>query len=199
MLFPPDIVVEPKSQKKALALSLLLPGLGEQYMGHKKDAIRAYAIEATIWSVFFGARWYAGVLTDNYTLYAHSNSGAHTGKDEEYYEHVEWYQNLEAYNTGVREEARSLYPNSRENQQKYIDEHSLSNTLAWDWTDEKKWGKYQELRKERRTVLQHAGYCVGVAILNRISSAIIATHLPESGLGLQIEPNGLKIRFALRQ
>ncbi|MCK4307023.1 hypothetical protein KAW50_02220 [candidate division WOR-3 bacterium] len=194
---PSGIVVEHKSQKKTIALSLLLPGLGEQYMGHKKSAIRAYAIEATIWSAFFGARWYAGVLKDDYILHAHSNSGALIGKEEDYYDAVEWYPNLEAYNLSIREDARAMY-SEIEAKEKYIEEHSLSDTVAWKWADEQKWDEYRELRKKKRSVLQNASYCVGVAILNRVASAIIATHLPESGFGLQIEPNGIKIRFALR-
>ena len=201
---PPEIVVEPKSTKKALALSLLLPGLGEQYMGHKKSAIRAYAIEATIWSAFFGGRWYAGVLKDDYILYAHSNSGALIGKDEDYYDAVEWYPNLEGYNTYISEKARDLYTEedygkkARELQLEYIEEHSLSDALAWKWADEQKWNKYRELRKKKRSVLQNTSYRVFAAILNRVASAIIATHLPKSGFGLQIEPNGVKIHFALR-
>lgn len=193
-----EIVLEPKSHKKALALSLLLPGLGEQYVGSKSDAIRAYAIEIGIWSTFFGLRWYAGVIAKDCILYACANAEAKSNQNNEYYETVEWYENLEAYNISVREEARSRYPDSREEQLKYIEEYSLPDSVRWEWQDTNKWNEYRSLRSNSRAILQNTSYCVGAAIVNRIVSAIIATHLPTSGLGLEIEPNGVKIRVAFK-
>ena len=194
----PEIVLEPKSHKKALALSLLLPGLGEQYIGSKADAIRGYAIEAGIWSTFFGLRWYAGVLDKDGILYACAHADAKSKQNEEYYETVEWYENLEAYNIAVREEARSRYPDSREEQLKYIEEYSLPDSLRWEWQDESKWNEYRSLRSNSRSMLRNTSYCIGAAIVNRIVSAIIATHLPTSGLGLEVEPNGVKIKVAFK-
>ncbi len=193
-----EAAVKHKSKKKVLALSLLLPGLGEQYMGHKRKAIRACVIEATIWSAFFGGKWYANVLKNDYILYAHSNSGARTGKEENYYGAIEWYPDLKSYNVFVREESRAIYPDSIEARKKYEEEHSLADTLAWKWANDEEWDKYRELRNKNRSIIKNTSYCVGAAILNRIASAIIATHLPESGFGLQIEPNGFKINFALK-
>ncbi|MDI6840729.1 MAG: hypothetical protein QMD71_07785 [bacterium] len=200
---PPEILLKPKSHKKALALSLLLPGLGEQYIGDKSGAVRAYAIEASIWATFFGFRWYAGLITKNYILYGYANSGAKTGKDEDYYNAVEWYENLEAYNTYIREEARYLYPeekypeDARERQLKYIEEHSLPDSLKWEWDNQSKWNKYRSLRREKREVLQRATYCIGVAILNRVISGVIAAHTSPR-YGLLIEPYGVKVFLALR-
>ncbi|MBI4721923.1 MAG: hypothetical protein HY769_02815 [Candidatus Stahlbacteria bacterium] len=195
---PPNIVLEPKSHKKAIALSLLLPGLGEQYMGSKSDALRAYTIETGIWSTFFGLRWYAGVLAKDCLLYACANADAKSKQNNEYYETVEWYKNLEAYNIAVKEDARSRYPDSLEEQLKYIEENSLPDSLWWEWQDEKKWDEYRSLRSNSRSMFRNTSYCIGLAIVNRIVSAIIATHLPTSGLGLEVEPNGVKIRVAFK-
>ncbi|MCK4353207.1 hypothetical protein KAW65_07365 [candidate division WOR-3 bacterium] len=202
--FPPEIVLEPKSHKKAIALSLLVPGLGEQYMGNKKDAIRAYLIEGSIWFTYFGFRWYAGVLKNDYMLYAHANSGAKMGEGGDYYDTVEWYESLDDYNEYIRQEAREIYPkdkypeDARERQLKYIEENSMPESLKWDWSiSNGKWKGYRNLRKEKREVLQRASYCVGAAILNRLISAIIASHEPPR-YGLIIKPNGFKVFFTLK-
>ena len=197
LTMPPEIVLEPKSHKKAIALSLLLPGLGEQYMGDKFGAIRAYVIEGSIWATLFGFRWYAGLVTKNYILYAHANSGAKPGESEAYYDAVEWYEDLEAYRRYIREEARYLYPDNLEGQHQYFDEHNLSDNLTWSWEDESEWGKYRSLRKEKREILQRATYCIGAALLNRVISAVIAIHEPPR-YGLLIEPNGFKFFVALK-
>jgi hypothetical protein len=197
-----EIVVEPKSHRKALALSALLPGLGEYYMGGKSDAIRACAIEVGIWSTFFGARWYAGVVASDCEIFAHANAGARVGwEDEEYYKAVEWKENLEAYNRSVREEASWIYqndPDSLAQKMDYCKEHSFPDSVAWEWKNEANWDKYRTLRSRGREILRNTTYCVGAAILNRVFSAIIATHLPVSGLGLHIEPNGVQVRYAIR-
>jgi hypothetical protein len=189
---------EAKSRKRALFLSLLLPGLGEHYMDSKKDAIRAYIIETGIWSYFFGARWYVGVLAKDCILYAQANAGAKKGLNEDYYDAVEKYKNLEAYNTAVREEARRLYPKNREEQLKYIEENSFPDSLRWEWKDEKELDKYRELRSKKRRILHRTSYCIGIAVLNRIVSAIIATHLPKSKYSLRIEPNGIYLSYSLK-
>lgn len=193
-----EIVLEPKSKKKAIALSIFLPGLGEHYMGSKSNALRAYVIETGIWSTFFGARWYSGVIRNNSILYAHANAEAKVIDDESYYEAIERFENLEAYNTAVREEARQLYPDSRDKQLSYIEEHSFPDSLWWEWKEDAKLDEYRRLRYQSREMIRNTSYCVGAAILNRIISVIIATHLPISGVGLQIEPNGVKVSFALK-
>jgi hypothetical protein len=197
-----EIVVEPKSHRKALAMSALLPGLGEYYMGGKSDAIRACLIEVGIWSTFFGARWYAGLMANDCETYAHANAGATVGwEDEEYYKAVEWKENLEAYNTSVREDARWIYqndPDSLAKRMDYYKKHSFAESLAWEWKDEARWDKYRSLRSRGREILRNTTYCVGAAILNRVVSAVIATHLPVSGLGLHVKPNGMEIRYAIR-
>lgn len=190
--FPPEIVLEPKSTRKAMALSALLPGLGEHYMGYKSDAIRAYVIEGAIWLTYLGMRWYAGVLTNDYILYAHVHSGAKTGSDELYYDAVEWYNDLDAYNEYIRQEARELYPDDTESRLRYIEENKLSEDLRWSWDNDSKWSKYRNLRKEKREVLQRVSYCIGAAILNRVISAVIASRVSPR-YGLLIEPNGIKL------
>lgn len=187
---------EKKTTKKAVLLSLAVPGLGELYMGEKDDALRAFAIEGGIILSYLGFNRYADVLRNDYTGYAHQYSGAKTGMDEEYYNTVEWYSSRESYNISVKEEARQLFPDDRERQLKYIKDNEISPGLDWKWEDNE-WQIFRNLRKGERRALSNASYCIGVGIINRFISAIISAKMgKKSNINLFFQPQPMGIRVS---
>ncbi|MDD2890461.1 MAG: hypothetical protein PHE49_07460 [bacterium] len=199
---------EPKATNKGILLSILLPGLGEQYFGDTKGAIRGYLTEGVIWTTYFTAKWYAGNLAHNYDLYSKMNTRqfpeyqVQSDMKSTYYDAMEWYESIEVYNTMIREEARSYYPdtlsNAREEQLKYIKENSISDSLSWKWTDMNKWDEFRQLRKTERDIIQKAGYCIGIALANRLVSALMVAYKVPQNYGLNIESNGIQLNYMFK-
>lgn len=176
--------------RKALFLSLLLPGLGHSYLGSRQTATKFYVLEGGIWLTYLGFRYYSTILRDDATLYAHANASASMKGDEDYYDAIEWYQNLEEYNINVIEEARFNFPKDRDSQLDYIKNNTIPDSLAWNWQDTNTWLAYKKLRRSARIALQNASYCIGAAIFNRIVSGITAVRATKrlEGVNLWMEP-----------
>lgn len=187
---------EERTTKKAVMFSIVLPGLGELYMGEKDDAIRTFILESGVILSYIGFNKYASILKDDYILYSHHNAGVMMGMDEDYYNKVEWYSSRESYNTYLREEARRFFPNNREKQLEYIEENEIPPELDWEW-EENKWQKYRELRKGERRAYSNASYCIAAGIVNRIISAIISARLGRNkNISLYIEPSmGIRLSY----
>ncbi len=188
-----------KDKRKAMGLSLVLPGLGETYMGHKNKALRAYITEGSIWLAYAGFKVFAGILKDNYLLYASGNAGASMNGQENYYDAVEWYESIEDYNDDVREEARYYYPDDMDGFKKYYEENKMPDSLSWQWESTSAMDKYRNLRKGKRIVLQNASYCIGGAILNRLISTVIILTTKEKfpKYNLEFIPKSAEIRLCL--
>ncbi len=187
---------EGRTTKKAVMLSLALPGLGEMYMGEKDDAMRAFAIEGGIILSYLGLEKYANIVKDDYIKYGIKHSGMSSERDEDYYDAVEWYQSCESYNISVREEARWLFPDNRERQLEYIRENEIQKEKGWCW-QESEWATFRALRKGERKAHMNASYCIGLGIVNRVISAIISSRLgKERKLNLYIEPQGVRFSYA---
>ena len=159
-----------KTAKQAIFLSLLLPGVGEQYLGDKVGALRGYVTEISLWLSYFGFTKYGRIIRHNYQLFAHQYAGASLGMDEDYYFAVEWYRDIEAYNRHIREEAR-MYYDDRDKQLEYIENHSLPEDVAWSWQDDTVWERFRHLRTDERKMYQFASMALGGLVINRIISA----------------------------
>lgn len=189
-----------KTTNKGILLSILLPGLGEQYLGETKGAIRGYIAEGVIWATYFGAHWYAGGIADNYTLHSKLNAGAlpeniDKTEREKYYDAVEWYESLESYNTAIRDEAYARYEKPAE-QLEYIKDNTFGDSVKWVWSDTTKWEEYRNLRKSRRDILHKSTYCLGAAVLNRVISVLMVNYRIPKNYGINIEPNGIKLSYS---
>lgn len=186
---------EERDPKKAMMLSFAVPGLGELYMGERDDALRAFAIEGAIIISYLGFHRYGDILRDDYIKYGKMHAGISSGMNEDYYEAVEWYRSREAYNIGVREEARRLFPRDRERQLKYIADNEIPEEHSWKWEDAE-WLVFRDLRRRERETALHASYCIGLSIANRIISAIISRRMGEERkINLYLEPKGVRVSY----
>ena len=74
---------------KAAALSALLPGLGQHYLGHRTKAKYFFGAEALTWVGFFAFRTYGVWKEDDYIDLAAQHAGAQLeDKDDEFLDWV---------------------------------------------------------------------------------------------------------------
>jgi len=98
--------VAPKSTRKAFFLSLLLPGLGEYYVGAKRG-IAFLGVEAAAWWMYFHFTGKGNDLDDEFRRFADKNWRYGAGTDE--YSYVEWLANMMTENSISAEDLPRKY------------------------------------------------------------------------------------------
>lgn len=80
----------------------------------------------------------------------------------------------DGYNTKVRKEALTLYPDDPSKQQTYIDEHAYPEELYWAWDSTSQRAAYSKIRIRASDMRDYSQAAVGVLILNHVISGIEA-------------------------
>lgn len=193
-----------KSIPKAMMYSIMVPGWGDFYAGNKGTGKVLMGVEIGIWLGYFGFEYYGNIQKRNYILYAHENAETNfSRKEEDYYDAVEVYRTSEDYNTYIREEARDLYPDSPEMQNKYVQEHGYFGKDAWEWKQDDIFMRYRKLRISTRKTFQRALFMTGFAILNRFCAAVTSSRnvhkynkrIEEMRWGVELQPNRVRIVY----
>ena len=92
-----------KSMFKAAALSALVPGGGQYYVGNKRTAYYFFAAEALTWVGYASFKVYGNWREDDYIRYAAVNANANLdGKSDEYVDLVGFYDDIDQYNSLAR-------------------------------------------------------------------------------------------------
>jgi hypothetical protein len=164
--------------RKALMLSLLLPGTGELYSGHKGRATGFFISEGAIWANF--AAWeIAGHLRqNNYIEQAQLNAGLGTGSgSDDYWRLVGTYtrssgSGVDSYEDALRRDARNQYPSDPAAQDAYVAQRLPTGSRAWDWTSASALQSYRITRQNATRAFNRAKFSFALAILNRLASAI---------------------------
>ncbi|MCP4566039.1 MAG: hypothetical protein GY841_00505 [FCB group bacterium] len=149
------------SMKKAVLLSILLPGAGEYYAGSKFKGQVFMGVEAAIWSGFAALRMYGGWKKDDYKAYAAAQAGVdNSDKDEEFYDWIGFYENRDDFN----QIGRLYYP-----ERDYMPD---SPANFWQWDSESSRLRYKEMKDDSKTAYRNSTFMLGLAILNRVVSSI---------------------------
>jgi hypothetical protein len=167
-----------RNPRKALMLSLLLPGLGESYSGHKGRATGFFVSEGAIWANF--AAWeIAGHLRRNdYIEQAQLNAGVGTDSgSDDYWRLVGTYARSsgtgsDSYEDALRRDARNEFPTDPAAQDAWVAERLPSGDRAWDWSSAALQDSYRTTRHNSTRAFSRAKFSFALAILNRIASAI---------------------------
>jgi hypothetical protein len=181
-------VAKSKSMTKAILFSFLLPGAGHFYLGEKGRGEIFAGGEVVCWAGFLAYRIYGNWEKDNYIKYAVQHAGIDpSGKDEEFYKNLTFYESRDEYN-----EAGRLYdygPYYRMNTSFYY----------WHWDSEGSRDKYRDMRNSSKSAYRNANFLIGVAAANRVIAAIDSFRLAKrladrakAGYGLG---NGTKIKL----
>ena len=167
------------SKSKALLLSTVLPGAGQYYAGRTTRAKVFFLAEAAIWTGFVVFQVQGHLRQDSYIEYAELTAGVDAeDKPEEFYRALGQYMRSDpgpsSYNEDIRREARALYPDDRQAQERYLQENGYFGGDAWEWQSAEDQAHYKSLRKKSLFSFEKATYMLGLAVANRVIAAMDA-------------------------
>lgn len=164
------------SRRKAIGASLLLPGWGQWLTGNRGRAKAFFVTELGIAAtyVFFGVQ--GKVRRNRYVDYAEQFAGVEDadGKEDTYYRNLGVYSNSDEYVEYIQSTARALYGDDLASRDDYVARYAPSAAESWEWVSDGHRRDYREQRKDSRNSYRRASHMVGVALLNRVLSAIDA-------------------------
>jgi hypothetical protein len=153
-----------KSMALAMCASILLPGLGHQYLGDNAKALTYYSTEALF---IFGAlfcNYYSKTVSDNAKVYAwdHALAAGGAGADDRYWQNVGHYDGVNGYN----QEMERIYRSE-------VNDY-LSPNLYWHWDDAANEGPYNNMLQQSLSWQMASSFFLGAMVLNRLVAFIDA-------------------------
>lgn len=183
---------------RILLRSLTVPGWGQATMGHRRSAGVFAVAEAGVWGAFTAFRIQENLRTQNYQRTARFGAGIDlSGRDEEFLRIVGAFASSEEYNLlVVSRDAANQYLEDPSNPdiegyRRYIAEHSLGGKDAWAWDGFDSFRRYSAQRKDAQRAALRANTALGIAIANRIVSALHAMRIA----GQPPRPEGRSMQF----
>ena len=196
----PDAGLGPE-RAAVLLRSLTVPGWGQATLGHKGSAKAFAIVEAAIWTSFVAFRVQESMRTDTYLRTARLSAGIDLhDDDDEFRSIVGAYASSDEYNLlVVSRDAANLYLSDPANPdiegyRAYIEKNSLKGDRAWRWADEQSFLRYGDQRQFAQKAGLRANTALGLAIANRLVSALHAArlagrpHEQPQGWRLELEP-----------
>jgi hypothetical protein len=171
-----------KSPWAAVGLSLLLPGAGHIYGDAPGRAKIFLGAEAVIWSLalVFDRReaWKSEDAVDFAVAHAQLNP---SGKDDEFLEHLEFYQNRDEYNSAGRviDPSRPYVPETPD--------------TYWEWDEAANREAYRDLRNSAETAGRNRTFAFYGALLNRVVAAVDAFRIVHNHNANSKKQQGLKL------
>jgi hypothetical protein len=189
-----------KSMKKALLLSLAVPGAGQVYLGNTGRAKVMLAAEVGVWTSFTAYRIQGKMREDRYKEMARLFAGVEGERDDDYYMMLAYYVSSEDYNVDVLRLARLAYPYDREKQLEYFEDRAYFGEDSWQWDSLKSMEAYARTRNDSRHSYRSSTLTTGFAVLNRMISMVdvyLTFKLAERGetlsgpgIGMDSSPEG---------
>ena len=169
---------------RVLLRSLTIPGWGQASLGAKYSARAFLVAEAGIWGAFTAFHIQEAMRTDSYQRTAQLFAGIDLrGRDDEFKRIVGAFTSSDQYNLlVVARDAANLYlsdPNNPDiaGYRAYLAAHSLSGTNGWRWSDAASFERYGSQRRDAQRASLRANTALGLAIANRIISALHAARV----------------------
>lgn len=152
-----------KSVPLAVALSLLLPGMGELYAGDYSRGKYLTSAEGFLWLTYTSVHLYGTWLKNDARLFASRNAGVKlAGQDDKYFVDIGNYADIYWYN-------------ERKLQDRQDDKlYDPASTYFWQWNNEASRQKYRNIRIKSDEVFNSRQFIVGAILANHIVSAINA-------------------------
>ena len=157
------------SKRKAILLSLAVPGLGHAYTGNWERARIYFATEAVTWAGFAAFRIFGSWKADDFRTLAADRAGVNLqGQDDAYFKQVGIFGTSDEYNQDQR---LTLRDRGR----------TYTGNNAWAWITDADRLQYQSIRKSSQRARVRSHYLIGLAIAARIASAVdIRRSLPSA-------------------
>lgn len=149
------------SMKKAMILSFLFPGAGQYYADSKFKGQVFMGAEVSIWAGFIAYRVYGGWKKDDYKDFAAAHAGVdNSGKNEEFYDWLGFYDNREEFN----QFGRLYYPDRA-----YLPDNS---SYYWQWDSKESRIAFKDMKDDSKRAFRNSTFMIGLAIANRVISGI---------------------------
>ena len=186
---------------RILLRSLTVPGWGQATLGHRGSAKVFLLAEAGVWGAFTAFKVQQAQRTESYLLTARLDAGIDLrNRDDEFRRIVGAFASSDEYNLlVVTRDAANIYLSDPDHPdlagyRAYIAAHSISGALAWNWSDEQSFRRYSSQRKFAQKAGLRANTALGLAIANRLVSALHAarqaghTAATQQGWRLDVSP-----------
>ncbi len=190
----------PFSPAKAVAWSLLLPGLGDWKLGHRDRATVFFAVEGVIWASFAAFEIQGHDLEEEYQDLAVRFAGvSRTGLSDEFYATIRDYDASDDYEADIKTEGRiELFPDNigSEAIEQYFIDNRVADYEPWLWASFDRRIQYSETRSASKTAYRRADYMIAAAVANRVVSAVFAFAAARSvdqhevGVNVDVSPRG---------
>jgi hypothetical protein len=169
--------VPQKSGILAMGASLVLPGLGQQYLGQKGRALAYFSAEALF---IFGAAYCnhnAAQIFNSAKSYAweHTNVEGGAGADNKFWQNVRYYDESDGLNQSI---SRG-YNKEQELINRGQDHDYLAPNLQWRWDDpanRKTFGAFLDKSNSYQIV---ASFFIGAMVLDRLISFVDARFMAQ--------------------
>jgi hypothetical protein len=161
-----------KSGILAMAASIVLPGLGQQYLGQKDRALAYFSAEALF---IFGAVFcthYSQQIFNNAKAFAweHANVAGGAGADNNFWQNLRYYDESDGLNQsislGYNEQQELIYRNQ--------DYNYLTPNLQWRWDDPSNRTTYGTFLDKSQAYQVAASFFIGAMVLDRLVSFVDA-------------------------
>jgi hypothetical protein len=166
-----------KDPRKAMLLSLLLPGLGELWLGHKTRASLFFAAEAGIWTTYGVFQVQGAHRRELYKEYAEVFADVPQREDDDFYRTIGNFIAADgpfSANEQIRRQARAIYPNDRAAQERYLQENGYFGDDAWEWDSEESFDRFKDMRSRSLASYNNADLTLGLLVANRLFSVVDA-------------------------
>ncbi len=152
-----------RSAFTAVALSTLLPGAGQWYIGNKREARLFLGAEAGIWASFAALKVYAGWKQDDVERFATRHAGVNgIEQDEQFFRQLTFYSSREEYNSL----GRAFNPDLP-----FIDDTPETD---WNWDSQESRLTFRQLFNDQNSADRNADFMFIAAVVNRLTSAALA-------------------------
>ena len=148
------------SKRKAIFMSMLLPGLGERSIGSYRSAKLFYSSESSLWLSLFMFQKRKEWKREDYQAYAAARAGvSNEGKNDQFYSDVSNFSDVDEFNAAIRRsrEPESVYNGADE---------------QWSWSTEEERLKFKSLKLESDNAGQNIKRIIGAMLVNRIFSVM---------------------------
>jgi hypothetical protein len=166
-LFPDD---NSSGEKKSVALaavySLVLPGMGELYVGSYGTGKYFTIAEGALWIGWGGMQWYGNWLQND----AHEFAAQHAqtspeGKDDQYFIDIGNFKNVYVYNEQILR-GRDVFGT-----------YDPMSSYYWQWDTDANREQYRQLRVSSDEVFNNSRFVIAAIGVNHLLSAINAGRL----------------------
>lgn len=172
-----SLSAQQKSTRKALALSALVPGLGELYTKDYNKAAVFLTLEAATVFSYFRLQAERQWALNSYKQFAFSIAGISKDSEDWYYQILQDYRSSDIYNESIIRDARNyflIYKNDPIAYEDYLNKYLVPEDLDWDWETQKNWYHFRSLRRDKQNMEIYMKFAFAAAIVNRFVSLVDA-------------------------